>query len=181
VTQWANLVGYQVVWFAAVCGAGRGWTWPALVTMALFAAWQLAVSSQRAADVRLVSIAILLGVVLDGALNAGGVLRYAASAATLPPGGAPLWIIALWVAFALTFNHSLRWLAGKPLLCLALGAIGGPLAYMAAARLGAASFAVPAWHGLLWLALGWALACALLGNLAGIWRGHEGRARSVAS
>ena len=86
-TQWANLVGYQLVWFAAVCGAGHGWTWPALVTMVLFAAWQLAVSRQRAADMRLVGIAILLGAALDGALNAGGVLHYAAGAAALPPAG----------------------------------------------------------------------------------------------
>lgn len=180
-TRWANFAGYQLVWFAAVCGASRGWTWPALLALALFAAWQLAVSAERTADVRLVGAAVLLGVVLDGGLSASGVLHYAAGTAALPPGGAPLWILALWVAFALTFNHSLRWLAGKPLLCLALGAAGGPLAYLAAARLGAVSFAAPTWHGLVWLAGGWAIACALLGSLASVWRGQGWLARPLSS
>lgn len=169
-TRWANFVGYQLVWFAAVCGAARGAYWPAVLAVVLFASWQLAISAQRGPDARLAGVAVLTGVVLDGLLSATGVLHYAAGAPAVPPGGAPLWILALWVSFALTFNHSLRWLVGRPLLCLGLGAAGGPLAYAAAARLGAVSFASPTWHGFVCLAVGWALACTLLGSLAGAWR-----------
>ncbi|WP_259304770.1 DUF2878 domain-containing protein [Thermomonas sp. S9] len=53
-----------------------------------------------------------------------------------------------------------------PLAAL-LGAIGGPLAYWGAARgWGAAHFSDPAWHGLLALGAGWALAMPLLAWLA---------------
>jgi Protein of unknown function (DUF2878) len=180
-TRWTNFVGYQLVWFAAVWGASRGWTWPAVLAVAVFAAWQLAVSAQRAADARLAGVAMLTGVVLDGVFSATGVLHYAAGAPALPPGGAPLWILALWVAFALTFNHSLRWLAGRPLLCLALGAAGGPLAYAAAARLGAVSFLAPVWLGVLCLAVGWAVACTVLGSLAAAWRGRTWTHTPVSS
>ena len=180
-TSWANFAGYQLVWFAAVCGASRGRIWPALLAMSVFATWQLAVSESRAADLRLVGTAVLLGSLLDGVLNTSGVLHYVSGSPALPAGGAPLWILALWVAFALTFNHSLRWLTGRPLLCLALGAAGGPVAYLAAARLGAVSFAVPAWHGLLGLAASWAIACALLGSLASAWRGQAWAERPVSS
>jgi hypothetical protein len=124
---------------------------------------------------------LLMGGVLDGVLSASGVLHYATGSAALPPGGAPRWIIALWISFALTFNHSLRWLIGRPLVCLALGAGGGPLAYAAAARLGAVTFATPAWHGYLWLAFGWAAAVALLGSLAALWRGRTWVAGTVSS
>jgi hypothetical protein len=179
-SRWANFAGYQLVWFAAVCGASRGLTWPALLVMALFGAWQLSVSPSRTADLRLVAAALAMGVVLDGVFSASGVLHYAARAVALPPGGAPLWILALWAAFALTFNHSLRWLTGRPLLCLTLGAAGGPLAYLGAGRLGAVSFAAPAWQGLLGLAAGWAVACALLGNLARAWRGPAWAAGPVS-
>jgi hypothetical protein len=180
-SRWANFAGYQLVWFAAVCGASRGLTWPALLVMALFAAWQLSVSPSRTADLRLVAAALLMGAVLDGAFSASGVLHYAARSAALPPGGSPLWILALWAAFALTFNHSLSWLTGRPLLGLVVGAAGGPLAYLGAARLGAVSFAAPAWHGLLGLADGWAVACALLGSLARAWQGPARAAGPVSS
>jgi hypothetical protein len=119
--------------------------------------------------------------VLDGTLRAFAVVHYAAASPALPAGGAPLWILALWVAFALTFNHSLQWLAGRRLLCAALGAAGGPLAYAAAARLGAVTLMTPTWHAVAWLAAGWGIVCVLLGSLARLWRGPEWVAGSVPS
>ena len=160
-----NIVGYQAVWFLAVYGAGAGRVWPALLAAALFALWQLAVSRERAADLRLIGMALALGMLIDGALARSGLLVYASAAPALPPHGAPLWILALWVSFALTLNHSLRWLRGRLVPAVLTGAIGGPLAYLAAARLsGAVSFATPAWQALAGLALGWAVALALLGG-----------------
>jgi hypothetical protein len=158
-----NVLGYQGVWFLAVYGAGAGHWWRALLGAALFALWQLAVSRERRGDLRLIGIALLLGLIIDGALARSGLLGYASAAPALRPGGAPLWILALWVSFALTLNHSLRWLRGRLIPAVLTGAIGGPLAYLAAARLShAVSFAAPAWQPLAALALGWALALALL-------------------
>ena len=45
----------------------------------------------------------------------------------------------MWMNFALTLNHAMAWLKGRPVVGLILGAIGGPLAYFAGAKLGAAS------------------------------------------
>ena len=42
------------------------------------------------------------GALMDGGLAASGWLVYAASAPSWPP----LWILAIWAAFALTLNHS---------------------------------------------------------------------------
>ncbi|MCV6801485.1 DUF2878 family protein, partial [Achromobacter ruhlandii] len=33
---WANLIGYQIVWFSAVIGAGQGLAWPGVVAATLF-------------------------------------------------------------------------------------------------------------------------------------------------
>lgn len=178
---WANFVGYQLVWFAAVLGAARGWTWPAVLALGLFAAWQLRASRVRKSDVRLVGAALVCGALLDGLLRSTGVLGYAAGALALPSGGAPLWILALWVSFALTFNHSLQWLAGRTLMCAVLGAVGGPLAYAAAARVGAVTFPAPAWHSVAWIAVGWAIACVGLGSLARLWQGSAWAPGSVPS
>ncbi len=162
-----NFAGYQAVWFCAVYGAAAGRLWPLAAMLALFAGAQLAASKLRASDLRLMGVALLLGLALDGVLAGSGLLHYASAAPALPPSGAPLWILALWVAFALTLNHSLRYLAGRAWLAAALGAAGGPLAYLAAARLsGAVGFATPATRALAVLAVGWALALALLSALA---------------
>jgi len=167
---WGNLLGYQLVWFAAVIGAGRGQWWPALAAAVLFGAWQLTLSRQRMLELRLVIAAAVLGTLLDGGLAASGLLRYAAASIALPAGGAPLWILALWCAFALTLTQSLRWLQPRPWLAMLFGAIGGPLAYLGAARgFGAVAFAAPEWLAMAWLALGWALAVVLLTALITCW------------
>jgi hypothetical protein len=45
---------------------------------------------------------------------------------------------------------------------MAFGAMGGPFAYLAAARMGAVAFAMPPWPALAMLAVAWAVAMPLL-------------------
>ena len=52
-----------------------------------------------------------------------------ASAGSLPI--APFWMLALWIAFATTLNHSMRWLMHRPVVAAIGGAVFGPLAYLA--------------------------------------------------
>ncbi|MFN3310475.1 MAG: DUF2878 family protein [Thermomonas sp.] len=158
---WLTLLAYQATWFAAVIGAGHGLWWPGVAAAALFAAWRLAVSPRRALELRLVLVALALGLALETLWVRGGLLEYRA---TWPWLAAPGWILALWLAFALTLLGYLQRHLG---LAALLGAIGGPLAYWGAARgWGVARFPDPAWHGLLALAAGWALAMPLLSWLA---------------
>jgi len=180
VSALGNFLGYQVVWLVAVAGAGRGLVWPALAALAGFALWQLMLSGTRRADLRLLAVALALGVLLDGALSFGGVLSYAAPRPALPPGGAPLWILALWAAFALTLNHSLAWLRRRWLLAALLGALGGPLAYLAAAKLSnAVTFRAPEATVLAALAAGWGAALLVLARSALHWS-REPRQRGRA-
>lgn len=161
-THWLpNAIGYQVVWFAAVAGAGRGWWWAGPAAFLVFAAWQLAVSDVRRADAVLLVAAGAVGFTLDSLWAGSGLLRYATPvpSATF----APVWIVALWMAFALTLNHSLALLKTRIGLGLALGALGGPLAYAVAAHTwNAVAFGVSETTALLSLALGWSLALPAL-------------------
>ena len=52
-------------------------------------------------------------------------------------------MVSLWIAFATTLNHSLRWLVNRPVAAALCGAIGGPLAYLAGAKLGALTIGAP--------------------------------------
>jgi hypothetical protein len=65
-------------------------------------------------------------------------------AAAWPEGFAPYWMLSLWIAFATTLNHSLRWLMSRPAAAGLAGLIGGPLAYLAGAKLGALTLVTPA-------------------------------------
>lgn len=171
---WFNLVGYQLVWFASVIGAGRGLWWVGVSAAAAFAFAHLALcrqtSAERAADLRLIGVALACGLLLDGGLALSGLADYATDQRAFPVGGAPLWILSLWAAFALTLRHSMRFLLGRPAWAFALGAVGGPLAYLGAARgWQAIAFAEPRWMALAALAVGWGLAIPLLTTLAARW------------
>lgn len=158
-TVWLTLLGYQAVWFAAVIGAGHGLWWPGVIVAALFALWRLWVSSHRLLEARLALLGVGLGLVLETLWVRTGLLDYAAA----PAHGVPLWILALWLAFSLCVVPLLGYLHRRLLLAAVLGAIGGPLAYLGAARgWHVVEFAQPHWQSLLTLAAGWAVAMPLL-------------------
>ncbi|MEO5628328.1 MAG: DUF2878 domain-containing protein [Thermomonas sp.] len=164
---WTNLVGYQLVWFAVVISAARGQPWWGIATALVFVALQLWYSATRAADARGLAAAFICGFLLDGALAATGWLHYASPLISLP---APIWILTLWLAFAMTLNHSMVFLRGRPWLAAALGAVGGPMAYLGAARgFDAVTFLQPAWRAIALLAIGWATALAVMAVLTQRW------------
>ncbi|OOG56477.1 DUF2878 domain-containing protein [Rhodanobacter sp. C03] len=162
---WISLIGYQLVWFGAVIGAEHGLAWPGVAGMLVYAACQLGVARHYKADLSLMATAIVMGFLLDGGLIRAGLASYAASWPSAAM--APAWILALWATFSLTFTQSLAYLQTRLWLAVLLGAIGGPLAYLSAARgWHVVTFADPSWRGLLCLGIGWGLATPALAWLA---------------
>lgn len=157
-----NLVGYQLVWFAAVLGAARGRAEWGLLAGLLFIVAHLVTTALRRDDAGLAVSAVVLGFVVDGGLSWLGWVDYGAAASPWPP----LWLLAIWASFGLTLNHSFALSQRHLGITAVVGAAGGPLAYLAAERLGAVQLAVPAWRGVLALALAWALVLPLLAGLA---------------
>ncbi|WP_115718710.1 DUF2878 domain-containing protein [Gallaecimonas mangrovi] len=140
-----NLVFYQLAWLAAVVLQSP---WPVLALLAL----HLYLTPLKKADGKLMLLFMAAGVVVDGSLGLLGLFEFAVG-----PLFIPLWLVALWAALAMLPNHSLAWLKGRLWLNAVFGAIGGPLAYWAGVRLGAAQFGWPLWLSLLTLAAVWAL------------------------
>lgn len=179
---WLNFVGYEIVWLAAVIGASRGRIWQGVLAVVLFALWQCAVSSRRMTELKLMALAVGCGLVLDGFLAASGVVRYAAPYPSLPSGGAPLWILVLWIAFALTLTQCLRYLQKNLWVAALFGGIGGPLVFWCAGRAwGVVHFPAPSWHALAALAVGWGLAMPLLVGMARRWSAGAPRAWAEAT
>lgn len=161
---WSNLLGYQLAWVTVVWSAARGQAWIGMLACAVFVIWQWQRSPVRAADARALAAAMLCGLLVDGAAAASGLLHYASAEPGLP---APAWIVTLWAAFAMTLNHSMRWFARRLWLAALFAAVGGPLAYLGAARgFAAVAFPDPATPALIYLALAWAVAMPLLLRVA---------------
>ena len=170
----ANFVAFQLGWFAVVLGAAYGWPWIGTAAALAIVAWHVTRAPRPSAELVLVVSAAAIGALWDSALAALGLVVYPHG--MLVEGTAPHWIVALWMLFAATLNVSLGWLKRSLALAAAFGALGGPLAYLAGAKLGALAMPqpVPATAA---LALGWALLTPLLVIVA---RRHDGFARSGA-
>lgn len=161
---WLVFAAYEGVWFATVIGAGHGRVWPAAVAAVLFAAWRFGVSTVRALEIRLIVVATAFGLLLDAALVWTGVAEYATA---WPSPQAPFWLTLLWPVFALTIVPLFGHLHRRPWLAALLGAIGGPLAYLGAARgWQVVAFRPPEWQALGMLAIAWAIVLPLLCTLA---------------
>ena len=159
-----NVLGFQAVWLASVAGAGAGLPWAGPLAAALFTALTLRFGRRARADLRLLAVALPLGLALDSGFAASGWLVYAEAWPWASM--APVWIWSLWVGFALTLNHSMAFLRDRPLAAALLGAIGGPLAYWSAAgAFDAVSFGAPVAWVVGALAVGWATLLPLLFHL----------------
>jgi Protein of unknown function (DUF2878) len=157
----ALFVVYQAVWFGAVASAARGWVWigPGLVAALLTA---VSLRLERAARGRWVIAVALLGAAgtaADSLLAAAGLVHFRAG---FLPGIAPPWITALWCLLAVALPGLGPLLARRPWLAALLGAAGGPAAYAAGGRMGAATFPEPSWPSLLALGVEWGIAFPLM-------------------
>jgi hypothetical protein len=164
-----NFISFQVGWFACVLGAANDMPWIGPAVCFPILSLHLFMSGRPAAELRLILAAPVIGLVLDSLLVATGWLVYPNG--MLIQGIAPYWILLMWALFATTLNVSMRWLHGKYVLAALLGAIGGPLSYLAGARLGGLVFSETT-LALIALALGWAIAMPVLLYLAQRFSGH---------
>ena len=156
-----NAILFQCCWFGFVAGAAHGSAWWGLPPFALLAWHALRQAATRRSDFMLAGVALLLGLALDGSFANSAALVYADSRVSLL--GAPWWILAMWVVFAWTLNHSLSWLRNHPGIAVLLGAIAGPVSYYVAGRAwGALEFARDVPTTLVLLGITWGIATGLL-------------------
>ncbi len=132
-----SFAAMQLGWFAAVLGAahGQAWVGPAVVLPMLALQVRLQPPAVRAQEVLVLATAAVIGLLVDTAFLRAGVVAIGGARI------APAWLVVLWpsVAAAMAPAGSLGWLARRPILAVLVGAIAGPIAYDAGARLGAIS------------------------------------------
>lgn len=125
--MWLNALLFQVGWF--VCVLERGLL--ALAATALILGMHLFRHREQPREWLCIAVIAFIGVLQDFLLIQLNVLQF--DGQPVPP----LWLVAIWLLFASTLNHSLKWLQQRWWLAALLGAISGPLSYLAGERLGA--------------------------------------------
>ena len=143
-----NALWLQAGWWACVLGANTPWL---LVIVPIGLALHLRYCQNRAGEVRALLGVALAGCLLDSVLGALGVFAFA-------QWPLPLWLALLWLVLASGLRHSLAWAARPVWLGAVLGMIGGPLAYLAGARLAGVGLPMGEAATVLILAPVWAIA-----------------------
>lgn len=82
-------------------------------------------------EASVVACVAVIGLITDILLTMAGVFEF---------NHTPYWLGFLWLAFASTINHSLRWVSSIPYAAHFSGFIFAPLSYLAAERFGAVDF-----------------------------------------
>lgn len=141
-----NALWFNLFWLVAVMGR------EALLPLALLLlALHFLLAATRRHELLLVLAIALPGVVMDALLSYFGIYRFHQGELL------PLWLVALWVAFAVSVPRSLGFLARFPLLAILFGAVGGTLSYFGGSKLGAVTLAEPLTTSLAMIAVLWAI------------------------
>ena len=157
---WINFLLFQSVYTLSLVGVMNDVSWLGSVALAAFALWHACTASTAKTDFLIAGIAMFVGFLLDTLYIRSGLITYSGS--FLWSGVAPVWIVALWANFALTFNGCLRWLRSRLWLAAILACIGSPLSYYAGIRLGTAAIAGDALLLFGLIALTWGIAVPAL-------------------
>ncbi len=165
----SNFVLYQIAWFVGVWSAAQDQAWIGALVLTSVIIVHLFRAPIREPELKLVGMALAVGLVFDSILVSQSWVRY--ESGMILPGLAPYWIVLMWGLFATLLNVTLRWMHGRWILAAFLGALAGPLAYYGGVRMGALEFgntgaAVTA------LAIGWAALTPLMLALASRFDGY---------
>ena len=154
-----NFILFQIGWFACVVGAAKQMPWLGVIVVLAIVIWHLSQAKQPKLEVYLLILTLIIGAIYDQTMLQNKLLTYQVHGWSNSL--TPAWILALWAEFATILNVSLRWMRGHWLIAILFGAIGGPLAYIGAAKLGAVTINVLPLSYIA-LSVGWAIITPLL-------------------
>lgn len=158
-----NFLAFQAGWFASVLGAAQHMPWVGPAVVLAVVILHLRQAQRPELEAGLLVASGIIGLYFDSLLVSLGWVTYPSG--LISASFAPYWIVTMWVLFATTLNSSMAWLKGRHVLAAVLGAIAGPMSYVAGAKLGGIEFVEPG-GALVFLAIVWAVAMPILITLA---------------
>lgn len=154
----ANLLFFQLAWFACVVGATYKMPWIGVVITLAILCWHLSKAKQVKPEMLLIFLALTIGGCFDQLMLSMRWIGYQNHG--WDDSLVPVWILALWGAFSSTLNVSLAWLKGRYFIAMLFGAVGGPIAYLGAEKIGAVT--LDGNIAYIALSIGWSIMTPLL-------------------
>ena len=154
-----NFIGFQIGWFACVLGAANDKELLGMIIALGIVIYHVVSQADSINELKLVLAAVIIGLFWETWVLNLGILYYPSQAEA--SFWAPHWLIMMWALFATTINLSMGWLKGRWVLAVLMGAIFGPLAFVAGEKLGAVVF-LDSIQSMIVLAIGWGLLMPLL-------------------
>ncbi len=149
-----NVVAFKVAWVSTIFGSANEMPFLGPLAVLVAVAIHLWLAHEPRRELMLVLLCGAIGMAWDSVLVTAGWLVYPTG--TFVSGLAPYWILAMWMLFATTLNVAFRWLQTRLTLAAVIGAVFGPLSYIAGSSAGAVELAEPA-PALTALGIAWAL------------------------
>lgn len=145
---------FYVCWVICVqqASVGNGFIGPILIFIVVILHLLFTKDARR--EALFIVIISLAGTLIDTLYMNTGLMRFNSLYPNFPY-IAPLWITSLYSLFAAGFTQSFGWLKERWWTMIVFGAIGGPLSYLAAMKVGAGEFLVPVWVGMIILGIVW--------------------------
>ena len=154
-----NFIGFQVGWLACVLGAANDKELLGMIIALGVIIYHVVNQGDSRKELKLVLASTVIGLIWETWVLNLNILRYPSHPEALF--WAPTWLIMMWALFATTINLSMGWLKGRWVLAVFMGAIFGPLAFVAGEKLGAVVF-LDSILSMITLAIGWGLLMPLL-------------------
>lgn len=154
-----SFLKFQIGWWACIWGAGHGYEITAILFCSALGLHHIFTSKHRMVEVKLCAFAVIVGILVDSLLQSGSVITfYGWYLAPL----SPFWLWVLWGIFATTLNTSLWFLqTNRVWISGLLGAVLGPLTYIAGVQCGAAGMLLSV-NNFVVLSLTWLVVLPLL-------------------
>ena len=158
-----NLIGFQLLWPAAVVGAAHEMPYLAWGVLAVMLFLMGLTSAHWRRDLRMVFCGFLACLLLEPIWLSAGVIEYHQwSSRWVAPG----WIWALWGGFAVSFFYCLAWLKNRPIIAALFGGVGGGISVLMGVRLGAAQAPLGEWVLMLGYGTIWAITVPVFAAVA---------------
>lgn len=164
-----NFILFQVAWFVCVAGAAAGRPLLGVAVTFFVLLWHSYQAKKYKLELKLIISVVSIGAIFDQMMLSFHFIDYANHGWSNSI--VPIWILALWLGFATTLNVSLAWMQGKTTIAVLFGAVGGPLAYLGAQKLGAV--VLPSLTSYVVLSIGWAILTPCFLNIARHFNGYQ--------
>lgn len=137
---WFNAIGFQVVWWSCILFHARYFGLLAVGVAAAYVACHFYGLKEKKAEFKFVALVFAMALIGEALTQMLGIYRV--DSFWPLPYLIPLWLMALWIAFACTLRHALKMILNRPKIAIFVTMIMGPFSYLSGHQFGVLEFSM---------------------------------------